>query len=288
MFNKYFVKWGWAWLLAVTIPWVSITAQTICCGRRGLIVKHLLRLAIATSFWLFWTKFFVYIENVYGRCVNSKDITFQNKTSCLKAGKFWSGLDISGHTFILIYSGLILAEEGVAYLGWESISDLVMHEEHTRQKSTEVSTGPLRSLSDGDLGFLKKAHKTFTPYLRALFVVLTMQQLLCDVMLVSTLLYYHIMVEKFLGGVCAVVTWYATYHWLFKQSGLGLNAPADGLFKYYLEARTYRDKAATRIRRNTLNGENKFMGMPIRTDNSTNAGFNNRQNEDSLPSPLRS
>lgn len=263
--NQYFVKWGWGWLLSVIVPWVVLTAHTVGCGRRPILLRHLTRIVFATVAWFVWTKLFNYIETNYGRCLGTRDTQMQSKAKCLQSGRFWSGLDISGHTFILIYSSLILAEEGSSLVGWEGIKDLVMREEHTRSVPTETSTGPLRNLSNGDLEFLKKAHRALTPYLRGLFVVMTLQQLLWDIMLVSTMLYYHIMIEKFLGGVAAVVTWYVTYQWWYKLTGCHLPAPGDGLFRYN-EVKTNPEVSA-RARRSTLNGTNqpRFMGMPIRT-----------------------
>ncbi|TGZ37384.1 acyl-coenzyme A diphosphatase FITM2 isoform X1 [Temnothorax longispinosus] len=263
--NQYFVKWGWGWLLSVIVPWVVLTAHTLGCGRRPILLRHLARIVLATVAWLVWTKLFNYIETNYGRCLGTRDIQMQSKARCLQSGRFWSGLDISGHTFILIYSSLILAEEGSSLLGWEGIKDLIMREEHTRSVPNETSTGPLRNLSDDDLEFLKKAHRALTPYLRGLFLVMTVQQLLWDVMLVSTMLYYHIMIEKFLGGVAAVVTWYVTYHWWYKLPKIGLPAPGDGLFKYNEVKTNPVPGISARVRRSTLNGTNqpRFMGMPI-------------------------
>lgn len=267
--NQYFVKWAWGWLLSVIVPWVVLTAHTVGCGRRPILLRHLGRIVLATAAWLIWTKLFNYIETNYGRCLGTRDNQMQSKVKCLQSGRFWSGLDISGHTFILIYSNLILAEEGSSLVGWEGIKDLIMREEHTRTVPTETSTGPLRNLSNDDLKFLKKAHRALTPLLRSLFVWMTFQQLVGDVMLVSTMLYYHIMIEKFLGGVAAVLTWYVTYHWWYKLPKIGLPAPGDGLFKYN-EVKT-NPEISTRVRRSTLNGANqpRFMGMPIRTMQET-------------------
>ncbi|XP_012273516.1 FIT family protein CG10671 [Orussus abietinus] len=264
--NQYFVKWGWGWLLMVTIPWIVLTAHTVGCGQRRILFKHLGRLLLATAAWLMWIKLFNYIETNYGKCVNTKDSQLQSKTKCLQAGKFWNGLDISGHSFILIYSSLILAEEGSTLIGWEGIRELVTQEEHSRVTSGKGSSGPLRNLSNTDLDFVKKAHGALTPYLRALFIVMTLQQLLWDVMLVTTLLYYHIMIEKFIGGITAVLTWYVTYRWWFRNSKLGLLGPGEGLFKYN-EVKCSTDNGTGRVRRNTINGVGpRFMGMPIRTN----------------------
>ncbi|XP_072754864.1 acyl-coenzyme A diphosphatase FITM2 [Anoplolepis gracilipes] len=287
--NQYFVKWSWGWLLSVIVPWVALTAHTVGCGRRPILLRHLARVALATIAWLAWTKLFNYIETNFGRCLGTRSNLMQSKAKCLQSGKFWSGFDISGHTFILIYSSLILAEEGSSLVGWEGIKDLVMREEHTRSTPTETSRGPLRNLSDDDLEFLKKAHRALTPYLRGLFVAMTLQQLLWDIMLVSTILYYHIMIEKFLGGVAAVITWYVTYKWWYKLPRIGLPSPGDGLFKYN-EAKTQTNPDLNvRTRRTTLNGTNqpKFMGMPIRTMNQETAesSTTNRQTDLDVSTP---
>lgn len=275
--NQYFVKWSWGWLLSVIVPWSVLTAYTIGCGRKPILLKHLARIVLATIAWFTWTKLFNYIETNYGRCLSTRDIELQSKAKCLQSGRFWSGLDISGHTFILIYSSLILAEEGSSLIGWEGIKDLVMREEHTRSIPNESSSSPLRNLSNTDLAFLKKTHRALTPYLRGLFVVMTLQQLLWDIMLVSTMLYYHIMIEKFLGGIAAVITWYITYRWWYKLPKTGLPAPGDGLFKYNMK--THVEISNVRTRRNTLNGNNKtpkFMGIPIRTQEIAESTASNR------------
>lgn len=267
--NQYFVKWGWGWLLTVTVPWVVLTAHTLGCGRRTVLFKHLGRLGLATLAWFLWIKLFNYIETNYGRCLNTRDPQLQTKAKCLQSGRFWSGLDISGHAFILIYSSLILAEEACSFVGWEGIKDLIMKEEYSRTTPNEPNSGPLRNLSNTDLEFLKKAHKALTPYLRGLFVAMTMQQLLWDVMLVSTMLYYHIMIEKFIGGVAAILTWFVTYQWWYRLPKTGLLAPGDGIFKYNEIAH---DNNSIRPRRTMVNGANQstFMGLPIRTGQESN------------------
>ncbi|XP_046474875.1 acyl-coenzyme A diphosphatase FITM2 [Neodiprion pinetum] len=264
-FNQFFVKWAWGWLLSVIIPWVTLTAYTLGCGRRVILAKHLGRAIFATVAWFMWTTTFRMIENHFGRCLNTRDPQLQSRFTCLQAGRFWSGLDISGHAFILVYSSLILAEEGSTLIGWEGISDLIMREEHNRNTMAEATSRPLRTLSTSDLAFLKKTHQALTPYLRALFVAMTLQQLLWDLMLSTTILYFHSMVEKLLGGLAAILTWYITYHWWYKLPKMSLSAPSEGLFKYN-DLKPTRDPAAARTRRGTLNGSGpRFMGMPLRT-----------------------
>lgn len=230
--NQYFIKWSWAWLLTTTTPWIAITVYTIGCGRRSVLLRHLSRLILATLAWITWMKVFQYIEVNFGTCFNTKDRSLQEKSRCLQAGKHWSSLDISGHAFIIIYSCLILSEEAHSFLGWERIKDNLAQEEYLRKNPNEKNFGTLRYLSNEDLQFLKTTHKALTPHLRGLFIIMTLQQVCSEVMLMATILYYHIMIEKFIGGIVAILTWYATYHWLFKIPQLGFLEPGNGIFKY--------------------------------------------------------
>ena len=54
------------------------------------------------------------------------------KHSFIKIHFGLKGFDISGHCFLLIFSNLVVQEEGKAYLGWERIKDFLRTEEHRR------------------------------------------------------------------------------------------------------------------------------------------------------------
>lgn len=258
MFNQYFVKIGWFWTLFLTVPYVLLTSYTTCCGkRRHIATGHLSRLAIATFFWYSWTMIFNVIETKYGRC-NMKNI--DNKVICLKNGGFWNGFDISGHCFILIYSSLIMIEEAKAINGWERIKDYIRDEKYTRSiNDKSVSINPLRKITNEELNILQKSYEKYTPYVRSFLIAITLLQILWDVMLVSTILYYHIMVEKFISGVIAILTWFLTYRIWYTIPNVLPNLPGDGSFKYNKEKLT---STPTFRKRSTANGKH-FMGMPI-------------------------
>lgn len=272
-FNLYFVKWGWAWTLALSIPYIVLTSFTLCCGNRGkLIREHVPRILIATFFWFAWTKAFNYIETVYGRC-NNKSVEFNSKIACLKGGHFWNGFDISGHAFILIYSSLVLIEEAKPINGWENIKEHMRNEEHNRAVREE-SLNPLRNLEDNELKVVKTMYEKYTPHIRILFISMTALQLLWDVMLVSTMLYYHSMIEKFLSGVFAILTWFVTYRVWFPSNALLPNPAGHGRFTYQNKKITsvslplrkqslnYGSQGSTSNRVNDGVGP-KFMGMPL-------------------------
>lgn len=270
-FNLYFVKWGWAWTLLISVPYLVLTSFTICCGNREKMLReHLPRMMIATVFWFSWTKSFNFIEAIYGRC-NVKH--FDTKVGCLKGGHFWNGFDISGHAFILIYSSLVLIEEARSIIGWENIQEYLRNEQYNRTANDDTASTPLRNLSDMDLMQLKILYEKYTPLIRFLFVSMTALQLLWDVMLVSTMLYYHRMVEKILSGIFAVLTWFFCYRvWYTSPSTLPA-VVGSGKFTY----QKVRPRKSTPLRKPSSSTSvaasasprssdvPKFMGMPLYT-----------------------
>ncbi|PZC84188.1 acyl-coenzyme A diphosphatase FITM2 [Helicoverpa armigera] len=262
LFNQYFVKIGWFWTLFLTVPYVLLTSYTTCCGKRRIIAtSHLSRLLVATAFWYIWTTVFNMIETSYGRCNNKG---FNNKISCLQEGHFWNGFDISGHCFILIYSSLVMIEEAKAINGWERIKDYIRDEKYARSVDDKsASVNPLKNISTDELTILKISYENFTPYVRAYLIAIALLQLLWDVMLVSTILYYHIMVEKFISGVIAVLTWFVTYRVWFTIPNIVPNLPGEGIFKYNNRNNAVPTTPVYR-KRSSTNGKH-FMGMPINT-----------------------
>ncbi|EAT32541.1 AAEL015335-PA [Aedes aegypti] len=267
LFNVYFVKMGWAWTLLFSLPFLAMTSVTVCCGdHQRLVRNHLPRLGIATGFWFVWTKVFNIIESSYGRCSVRG---FDSKSGCLKAGHLWNGFDISGHAFILIYSSLVLMEEARSIIGWESIKEHLRNEEHNRTKQDSMqTTNPLKSLKDDDLKALKYFYTRFTPTIRLLFIGMTMLQLLWDIMLVGTMLYYHRMVEKVLSGIIAVLTWFFTYRAWYPTNSLLPDPVGKGLFNYQTVSKPVEigvRRRASLLQPNTSQTQDipKFMGMPL-------------------------
>lgn len=288
LFNVYFVKMGWAWTLAMTTPFLCLTSFVICCGDRNRFIRnHLSRIFVATVFWFIWTKLFNVVESTYGRC-NYKG--YNSKSACLKAGNFWQGFDISGHAFILIYSSLVLIEEARTIIGWETIKTHLRNEEYNRTASLP-SQLPLKNLSDLEFKNLKYLYEKYTPLIRLCFVGMTILQLLWDVMLVGTMLYYHRMIEKFISGAIAILCWFFTYRYWFPNPTLLPDEPGKGLFFYQSsKPETIPLKRKTSIIYKTTQGNAvpKFMGMPLyaaasaaQTNNPSNSKGNNNGGESS-------
>lgn len=264
IFNRFFIKYAWGWNLMLLVPFVTFSSYIYCCAQKHRMIKHhISRLVIATLFWWFWTSLFNIIEATYGRC-NIKADTFQTKQSCLRVGHYWNGFDISGHAFILIYGSLFLIEESRSMLNWDTIKEHIRLEDHHRtSRDTSVNENPLRSLSEEQFRTLQTNYEKYTPYIRCLFIAITLFQILWDVMLVCTMLYYHIMIEKFLGGVAGIITWFVTYRMWYTQPKILPSLPGEGVFKY-VKSKTS-NLSINRQRSNSLvNGSvPKFMGRPI-------------------------
>ncbi|KAG5666963.1 hypothetical protein PVAND_014967 [Polypedilum vanderplanki] len=231
LFNVFFVKIGWFWTLIFSVPFLFFTSSTLTFGDRDRVLKHHLpRLAIATFFWYSWTSLFNIIENSYGRCNNKIYFT---KRTCLNYGAYWKGFDISGHVFILIYSSLVLIEECKPIISWENIKEHLKIEEHSRRvQDPNPSSNVLKNLENKELTVLKTMYDKYTPLIRLLFVAMTLLQILWDIMLVCTMLYYHRMVEKVSAGIIAIVTWYFTYRFWYPSKQLWPEAVGTCNFKY--------------------------------------------------------
>lgn len=244
--NAYFVKLGWFWTLLLSVPFVFMTSYTYCCGKKGMIAKHLFRLLVATAFWYFWVNLFVYIEGLYGLCSDRPEM--KTKSACLRSASKWMGFDLSGHTFILIYSNLVLIEEMRPILGWEGIADLIRDESHGRDHNI-ANYGPLRGLSMSDFDATKTQYRRFLPWVRLNFVLVTLVSITWDVMLISTIIYFHAMPEKLISGFIAIGTWYVTYRICYERQKI---SPGDGSFQYFSKEETemvYKQPS----RRNSLN-----------------------------------
>ena len=218
-FNRWFVKIGWGWTLSLVGTFVYLTAYTYCCGKMDLVKKHLARLGVATAWWYFWTSFFNFIENTTGFCSTEG---FDNKRACVEANGHWHGFDVSGHAFILIYCSLIIAEEVRVMKFWSRIPEVIQTEDE------RVS----ERLSEENLEIVKKSYLDNIFYVRALVVALTFLILIWDMMLLSTILYFHNMPQKLTGGALAILGWFITYQLWYQSTGPSPGSPGKGILKF--------------------------------------------------------
>jgi len=270
--NQWFVKLGWFWTCSLLGSFIYLTSSTISCGRPDVVRKSLFRLAIATFVWFSLTSFFELVEYKTGLCDMTK---FRRKESCLGNGHNWKGFDISGHVFILIFCNLVIIEEGKAYLGWEKIKDFLRNEEHGRvNPDNEKRETPLGKLKYEEFIHIRKFYPENTPWVRAVFCLLAVIISLWDFMLLCTVLYFHMMIEKVVASGLAVLSWFALYKFFYRQD-FSPGLPGSGPFKYvtwqdpFLMTKEQRTKALRRHREaettkwSSKDEVPKFMGMPL-------------------------
>lgn len=226
--NQYLVKFGWFWTILWTTSFLLATSKVFCLYSRTSVIQHAVRLVVATFFWYFWTNAFNQLEEYYGKCVGKSHGT---RFECNAAGYKWKSFDTSGHVFILIYSTLVMISEARPIVGWDKIQDVLRIEENTRKDGKNTAATTFSTLSTNELETLKDVYKRTTPYIQVLFIVITIFVAVWELMLITTMMYFHTMPEKLLAGVVAMLTWFVTYKLWFASTILP-PLPGDGFFKY--------------------------------------------------------
>lgn len=193
----------------------------------------------------------------------------------------------------MIHSSLVLIEEARPIIKWESIKEHLRNELHDRSISETSSTNPLRNLNDEQMRNLKFLYERLTPIIRTLFIGMAALQLLWDVMLVGTMLYYHRMIEKFISGIIAIFTWYFTYRFWYRSTVLPDPAGSGSFFYQKDNKDTFVFKrnnsmtsasnipttSKTAATSNPQAQVPKFMGMPLYTSpKSTSSQISNTNN----------
>uniref|UniRef100_A0A672MHG6 Fat storage-inducing transmembrane protein 2-like n=1 Tax=Sinocyclocheilus grahami TaxID=75366 RepID=A0A672MHG6_SINGR len=173
---RYFVKVSWAWTIALLLPFIRYS--NIYNRNHTFVLRRLTSLLVATSIWYTCTETFSYIEDITGSCFESDtmqvihgDIT--TKAACKKAGFIWDGFDISGHSFILAYSSLVIVEEMV----------------------------PMLNIPRSDRNVL----------LDYIYIALNAIVAIWIWMFGCTSVYFHDIIDKTIGTLCGILGWYVTY-----------------------------------------------------------------------------
>lgn len=217
--NQYFVKLGWGWTCSLLGLFVYLTSNTYCCGNRKDVNRHLMRLAFGTLWWFLCTKLFAVIQDSFGICVTDYDL---NRSSCEASGNRWVPFDVSGHTFLLVHCLLIISEEVKCINGWERIDEVIRK---------EMSSQASRYSSD-DLTQLKALYDENTPRIRFLILVLTLLSLMWEMMLLSTILYFHNLAQKLVGACFAALGWFISYRFWYKWRSWTPGLAGHGVIKY--------------------------------------------------------
>lgn len=155
--NQWFVKLGWFWtnLLLLPLHFISIDTE----DREG-VSRSIFRLVTSSMLWYLSVNAFQYLDEA-------------------------TGFDISGHTFLLVFSNLIIESELKLFnLTCKNKSD-------NDKKSTNLMS--------------QEAHNSSHLHVRSALLVLSA---LWDFMLLQTTLFYHTFIQKIIGAIWAIGSWY--------------------------------------------------------------------------------
>lgn len=241
LLNVWFVKIGWFWVWLLLVPFVHLTAKIIQLTpaeedgaeyiqeytkvKLSVSVskaqaesakqqswyqeianffqsQHFFRLLISTVLFFTSTSIFTWYEEATSMCsISSINI----KEDCIRSHHRWSGFDISGHAFLLLFSNLIILEECGIMKGWESFGERLSSQQYYFKKTFKLDEPQY------------VAFQKYNMYIRGLFMCLTLLSLLWDFMLFQTVLFYHTLVQKFVAFVWAIGLWFLTYRIIFKS-----------------------------------------------------------------------
>lgn len=203
--NQYFVKYSWAWSLALLIPLMTITTTLYTGLNSTAMLRHFGRLLTNHVIWYTMTSSFLWYRRWMGACSNDNIST---QPICIEQGYRWNDVDISGHVFLLSFCILVICEEVKA------ISPHIWNEYNVSRQD------PQYKLTEWKQSFLTKLyqHKLTRVAVSLLEAVILFELLLEVVMVTATSLYFHTVLEKFLGLVLSLVLWYGTYRVVYGSS----------------------------------------------------------------------
>ena len=201
--NKYLVKFSWLWTLIFLVPVVSISSilySGLLTYRA--VLRHMGRIAVGHMTWYCTTWLIDMVDNSSGAC-SMGDI--KTAKSCVTSGHKWEGFDISGHTFMLSYSVLLITEEAynISKAVWEGYEEALSREQRVLEKR-----GTLKD-------WLRTLHYTFGYLVEPLQWYALALVLIWTFMLLMTALHYHTYIEKLIGSLIAVGAWYISYRSLY-------------------------------------------------------------------------
>jgi hypothetical protein len=212
IFNKYISKLGWTSSIFLLIPFVYLTSLIYTRGHYGLIIRHLIRLLIATFIWYIITSLFIRIEALTDMC-KPNDIRGIWKRICRSSRYQWQ----EGHQFFLLYALLVINEEAKLYgENWEKIEN--------------ASKSPIGN-DNNSLNLNQNRIKIFSIPIGILYIALAILTILWEFMLLSTVFYFYNILHRLIAASFAVFFWFITYRIWYRRNGrskVAPCAPGDG------------------------------------------------------------
>ncbi len=207
--NKYISKLGWTSSIFLLIPFVYLTSLIYTRGHYGLIIRHLIRLLIATIIWYIIRSLLIRIEALTGMCKPNN-----TKRFCHDSRYPWQ----EGHTFFLLYALLVINEEVKLYgEGWKKIED-----------ASKMNNGNSNNINQNRI-------KMFSLPIGIFYIALAILTILWEFMLLSTVLYFYNILHKLIAASFAVFFWFMTYRIWYRQnsrSNIAPCAPGDGFITF--------------------------------------------------------
>lgn len=216
-FNVLFVKWSWGWTLICIVPTVILTSALYTGLNKWAIMRHVSRVGVAHLIWYTMTLSFESLDGYYGEC---SDGGITSPRACVKQGKEWNGFDISGHIFLLTYCILILTEESanIKMEVWREYNGTLINQERVVSKLPATFSH-----------LLPEMHRFLTLAVNLLEMLATAEMILWSIMLCTTSLYFHTLLEKLIAVAIAVGAWYLTYRVLYGRVPWLPSKPEEGL-----------------------------------------------------------
>jgi hypothetical protein len=216
VFNVYFVKYAWIWTVMFTFPFIFMTSCVYTAANSFSIRCHASRILISTAIWYLCTSLFDYVSSKTGRCSQG----LFTKNICKFNGYRWiNSFEFSDQTFLLMHCLFFIIEEAKAFCKWDKIKeDIFKHDESTSSQN-----------SIENMKKIKRWFNIFSPYIKINFILLAFLTLLCEVMLISTFLYYQTIIQKILSAFVSVIIWFLTYRCFYPNEKLPFNPGAPGV-----------------------------------------------------------
>ena len=216
--NTYISQLGWSWSIFLLTPFVYLTSLIYARGHYGLIIRHLLRLLVASVIWYIIKSIFIRFETLTGTCKPS-DTRGVMRQACRSAARYpWQ----EGHTFLYLYALLVINEEVKLYDEcWKKVEDASKLHPTRAESSLTINQNRI---------------KMFSKPIGMFYFALAALTVLWEFMLLSTALHFYNVLHKLLAATLAVFFWLITYRVWFRMnhgSTLAPCSPGEGFIHFY-------------------------------------------------------
>lgn len=167
--NQWFVKLGWFWTCILVVPLLFFNIQD---NDREAVSYAMFRILLSTLLWYISVTLFQFVDTT-------------------------TGFDISGHTFLLIFSNLLITSE--------------LELSNTSEFSNKRCSNNMKVKQKSAITNLKISPKMVK-------IPLFILTILWDFMLLQTALYYHTILQKTIAALWAIGSWYVLHIFFYDKA----------------------------------------------------------------------